>query len=371
MDEHDDAPPITERPAKPPTIYDVAKAAGVATSTVSRAFARPGRVNADTAERIRRVAAQLGYRVNPLASALPTGRTRMLALVISDVTNPVYAEIIRGAESAAAEAGHVLLVIDADESDRMERDSLERALPGVEGVILAGTRMPDSAIRMAAKQRPMVVLNREVAGVPSIVLDNAHGMRLTARHLAGLGHHDIVYVAGPEASWADGMRWRCLREAAAPLGQKVQRAGPFPPTIAGGRDAARRLAAGPPTAVVTYNDLQAIGLVLALQAAGLHVPDDVSVVGFDNIFPTQIVRPSLTTVAAPLRIQGHTAVKAVLSSKGVAAPGTGTPMTLPVKLIGRASTGRRRRTLPGTANTASPCSCPPHLAPSMGGTALA
>lgn len=334
-------------PSKAPTIYDVAKAAGVAASTVSRAFSRPGRVNAATAERIRKVAAELGYRVNPLAAGLPTGRTSMLALVVSDVTNPFYAEVIRGAESAAAEAGYVLLLIDAQESDRQERASLERALPAVEGVVLAGSRLSDAAIRMTAKQRPMVVLNRDVADVPSIVLDIPYGMRLAAEHLEQFGHRTLTYVAGPEASWADGMRWRGLRDAAAELGQRVHRVGPFAPTVAGGRAVAHQLIADLPTAVLTYNDQLAIGLVLALQAYGVRVPEDVSVIGFDNIFATQIVTPALTTVAAPLRTQGEAAVNALVSSRGAPAPRSGQPMTLPVKLVTRGSTARARRSQPG------------------------
>lgn len=330
---------------RPPTIYDVAEAAGVAASTVSRTFARPGRVNAATAERIRRVAAELGYRAAPLASALPTGRTATLALVVSDVTNPFYAEIIRGAEGAAAAAGFVVLLIDAQESNRLERDSLERALPIVEGVILAGTRMSDSAIRMAAKQRPTVVLNRQVADVPSIVLDNALGMRLAARHLAGHDHRALTYVAGPEASWVDGMRWRCLREAAEETGLRVQRTGPCPPTVAGGHAAAAALNRDLPTAVVAYNDQVAIGLMLGLQAAGRRVPQEISVIGCDNIFPAQLVTPALTTVAAPLRTQGRNAVHAILAARSGASLRTDPVMPLPVKLLVRKSTARRRHPL--------------------------
>ncbi|GAB2844616.1 LacI family DNA-binding transcriptional regulator [Actinocorallia aurea] len=345
MNEQDDGAPVPDTPRKPPTIYDVAEAAGVAASTVSRAFARPGRVNAVTAERIRKVAAELGYRVNPLASALPTGRTSMLALVVSDVTNPFYAEIIRGAEAAAAEAGLVMLLIDAQESDRLERDSLERALPIVEGAVLAGTRMSDSAIRMAAKQRPMVVLNREVADVPSIVLDNALGMRLAVRHLEVLDHRAVTYVAGPEASWVDGMRWRRLREAAGDAGLRVQRVGPFPPTVAGGREACEALLGDLPTAVVAYNDQVAIGLMLALQAAGHRVPEEVSVIGCDNIFPAQLVTPGLTTVAAPLSTQGRSAVNALLAARSGVSLRTTPTVPLPVKLLVRGSTARRRHPL--------------------------
>src|SRR3954453_17165551 len=152
-------PPTRERAV---TIYDVARAAGVAPSTVSRAFSRPGRVNAGTAERVRTVADELGYRTNPLARALSTARTGMVALMVSDVGNPFYAEVIRGAQTAASAAGCTILLADAQESGRRERSALERLLPTVDGVVLAGTRMADSAIRMIAKQKPVVVLNRAV-----------------------------------------------------------------------------------------------------------------------------------------------------------------------------------------------------------------
>jgi len=333
----------SSRVAGTPTIYDVAKAAGVAASTVSRTFARPGRVNAATAERVRKVAAELGYRVAALASGPPPGRTSMLALAVSDVTNPFYAEIIRGAESAAARAGFVLLLIDAQECGRLERASLERALPVVEGIVLAGTRLSDSTLRVIAKQRPLVVLNRDVADVPSVILDNPHGMVVTAEHLAALGHRSLTYVAGPEASWVDGMRWRGLREAAGGLGLRVHRVGPCAPTIEGGRAVASELPDELPTAIVAYNDQLAIGLMLALQARGVRVPADVSMVGFDDIFPTRIVTPGLTTVAAPLREQGRAAVCAVLSPRGTRLPRAGRPMTLPVRLVVRGSTAPARR----------------------------
>src|SRR5690606_40295973 len=119
---------------------DVAQAAGVAPSTVSRAFSRPGRVNAQTAERIRQVASELGYRTNPLARGLPTGRTSLLGIVVADVTNPFFFEIIRGAEKTARDAGYTLLMVDAHESDEAERQALDRTLPLVEGMILATSR---------------------------------------------------------------------------------------------------------------------------------------------------------------------------------------------------------------------------------------
>ena len=240
----------------------------------------------------------------------------MVALVIPDVTNPVYFDITRGAEDAAAEAGYTLLLADFRESGRLEREAIDRAVPAVEGLVLGGPRISDSAIRMAAKQRPTVILNRAVAGLPSVVIDNPRGIRRAAEHLGELGHDTITYLAGPEASWADGMRWRALREAGLELDLRVRRLGPYPPTFAGGLAAVDDLLRQPTTAVVAYNDLMAIGLMRGLQRAGVPVPREVSVVGFDNIFGSDFCTPALTTVAAPLRALGAAGVRRLLAQLG-------------------------------------------------------
>jgi LacI family repressor for deo operon, udp, cdd, tsx, nupC, and nupG len=335
------------------TIYDVAKEAGVASSTVSRAFSRPGRVNAATAQRIRDVADRLGYRTNPLARALSTARTAMIALVVSDVANPFYAEIVQGAQRTAAEAEYTILLVDSQESGPRERTALERLLPAVDGVVLAGTRMSDSAIRMIAKQKPVVVLNRAVADVPCVVPDSALGLRRVAEHLAGLGHESVTYVAGPEASWADGMRWSSLRDAAAALQLVVRRIGPFAPDIAGGVAAAEVLRASPTSAVIAYNDQLAIGLIRGLTAHGVRVPRDVSVIGFDNIPAADLVTPGLTTVAAPLRLEGAAAIRQVLAMIDGAPTRAGAPAVLPVKLVVRGSTAQRslKSTSPASGTT--------------------
>jgi LacI family transcriptional regulator len=342
---------VSEPPTSRPTIYDVAKAAGVAASTVSRTFSRPGRVNAETAEHIRQTAIVLGYRTNPLARALPTGRTSMLAVMISDVTNPFYFEIIRGAQVAAADAGYTMLLADAQESDALERESLERSLPTVEGIVLASSRMSDSAIRMTAKQRPMIVLNRAVADVPSLITDNLHGVRRAVEHLARLGHRAITYVAGPEASWVDGVRWRSLHDVAEEAGLQTRRIGPNPPTVAGGESVAGTLSSRPPTAILAYNDLVAIGLIRGLTAAGILVPDQVSIIGFDNIFAADLVTPALTTIAAPLRALGTTAVHNLLALINNARSRATEPMILPTKLVERASTAPRPPRRPARSAT--------------------
>jgi len=327
---------------RPPTIYDVARAAGVAPSTVSRAFSRPGRVNAATAERIRAVAAELGYRTNPLASALPTGRTSMLAVASSDITNPYYAEIIRAVQNTAAESGYTCLIVDAQESDRLERTELDRAIPVVEGIVLAGSRMSNSAIRQIAKQRPTIVLNRDVSDVQRVVADHPQAMQHAVDHLQALGHDQITYLSGPEAAWADGMRWRTLLSLATERGLHVQHLAPHAPTVAGGVAAATEFRHSPTRAVIAYNDLMAIGFLRGVLATGLRVPQDVSVVGFDNVFASSLVTPGLTTVAAPLRTMGSVAVRNLIAAIGGAPANVHTPVTLPTRLVVRASTSERR-----------------------------
>ncbi|KGN31472.1 LacI family transcription regulator [Knoellia sinensis KCTC 19936] len=314
----------------------------MAPSTVSRAFSRPGRVNAETAQRIREVATELGYRSRTRTTGLPPTGTRILGLVVQDITNPFYAEIIRGAESAAAEAGFTLLLSDAEESQRLEREAIERAMPAVQGLILTSTRMPEAAIRVLSKQRPIVVLNRAVPDVHCIVTDTSRGVRRAAEHLRELGHESVTYVAGPSESWADGIRWSELVAAAAELGLRARRVGPFAPTLEGGAYAAQELAADGDTAALCYNDLVAVGVIRGLQRLGRSVPEDVSVIGFDNTLIADLSWPSLTTVSAPLRLMGSAAVQTLLTPREDWSP-AGQPTVLPTRLVQRASTGLRRR----------------------------
>jgi DNA-binding LacI/PurR family transcriptional regulator len=337
-----------------PTIYDVARLAGVAPSTVSRALARPGRVSAVTAERIRLVAAELGYRATPQARALSNTRTQMIAFVISDITNPFAFELLRGAEHAAADAGYIMVISDTQESGVRERFVLERVVPTVDGVVLATSRMSDSAIRMTAKQKSTIVLNRAMVDVPSVVTDNPRGTRRAMDHLAQLGHSCVTYLAGPEASWADGMRWRALLEASQELELQVRRLGPFRPTVDSGVEASRAVAEAGATAVIAYNDLLAIGLIRGLQRLGVRVPAEVSVVGYDDIVLSRLVTPELTTVAAPLRKMGQTAVQNLIAHIGGARSTAEGPVVLPTRLVIRQSTApptpqRRRRLHPPKA----------------------
>jgi LacI family transcriptional regulator len=201
--------------------------------------------------------------------------------------------------------------------------------------------MSDSAIRMMAKQNPTIVMNRAVADVASVVTDNARGIRRAAEHLGEQGHDTITYLAGPEASWADGMRWRSLREAALELELNVRRTAPAQPTVRGGEEVAAEWLQHRTSAVIAYNDQMAIGFIRALQQQGFSVPEDVSVVGFDNSYGADLITPALTTVAAPLYALGTTAVNNLLAFAAGAKSQSGQPVVLPTRLVVRNSTAKQ------------------------------
>lgn len=320
------------------TIYDVAEAAGVSPSTVSRAFARPGRVSSETARRIHETAERLGYRSERPHRVPAESRTRVIALAVSDITNPFYFGIIRGAEKAAADNDYSLMVADARESADEERRMITRHLPQVDGLLVTSSRLSDTELRGMARKVPVVVLNRQVSGLPSVHPDNARGIRRAVEHLAGLGHTRVGYLAGPEASWADGSRWRAVREACHELALTDVRVGPVRPTLAGGRSAADEVLGRRLTAVIGYNDLVAVGLLRELTSRGVAVPGEVSVVGFDNTLAAELVTPGLTTVGQPVTALGETAARQVIALVGGAASRELTSV-LPVELVVRQSTG--------------------------------
>ena len=325
---------------KRPTIYDVAREAGVAASTVSRAYARPGRVHAETAQRIFRAAERLGYRSGAVGATGQSGagQRNAIALVVADVTNPFYGDIIKGAYEAAREAGYQLILSHTNESPKVERQTIEQELGQVDGIVIASSRMTDSALRMVVKQKAVVLLNRVIPEANCVLIDAERGIRRAVEHLARLGHERITYVAGPETSWSDGIRWRAVMKVAGEFGLEARRIGPCEPTVLAGLSAALRVAELGSTAVQAYNDQLAIGVVKGLGRLGVEVPTQVSVVGFDNIIFDELVEPQLTTIASPLYRMGFTGVRNCIAVAQGAQP-SGDPLVLPVRLVVRGSTG--------------------------------
>ena len=321
------------------TIYDVAKEAGVSPSTVSRAFSRPGRVNAETSELIHSAAAKLGYRAKPVLRPEVGVEKNCLGLVVADITNPVYAHIMRGFQREAADAGYTVLLIDSQEDGRAEYGHIQTILPLVDGLVLSASRLTDSAVNQIVKVVPVVATNRIIAGLPSVVPDSGRGMRRAIEHLASLGHTRLTYLAGPEASWANGVRWRAATEACHELSLHIRRVGPGTPTVQGGVELARKWRENPTTAVIAFNDIMAIGFMKAAQSFGLTLPGAVSVVGIDNSISSVLTTPPLPTLSPQPSLIGARAARALLSQlKHRNAPSAET-IVVPMDLIVRESSG--------------------------------
>ena len=185
-------------------------------------------------------------------------------------------------------------------------------LSTVDGLILASPRMDDEKIRALAADKPVVVINREIEGVPCVVPDVNKGISQAVRSLAANGHQQLAYVAGPPQSWMSRRRWEGVQAACDWYKLEAVRLESSKPTVDGGRQVARDVLASGATAVITYNDLLAIGLMQELQAAGMHVPDQISIVGFDDIFGADFTTPALTTVRSPLGECGSRAATLLL-----------------------------------------------------------
>ncbi|WP_017625283.1 LacI family DNA-binding transcriptional regulator [Nocardiopsis chromatogenes] len=325
---------------KRPTVYDVAREAGVAASTVSRAFGNPRRVNAATRTHVLEVAERMGYHPSPLATALQSGRTATVAMLVPDIANPHFFGPIRGAERRAAAAGITFILGFTEESADAERDQIARLSRSVDGFVLASSRLPADAAAELAREHNLVLVNREVEGMPSVVVDNASGSAQIVDHLASLGHRSLVYLSGPHASWLAGERWRALSTGARARGMAASRLGPFAPQVAGGGAAADAALVSGATAVVAHNDLLAIGILRRLAERGVRVPEQVSVVGYDDIFGADLCSPALTTLAGPQEEAGRAAVEILLTAGAQHASGDGPRrLVLPSHLVIRESTG--------------------------------
>jgi LacI family transcriptional regulator len=320
----------------PATIKDVARAAGVHISTVSRTFSAPHLVNPDTRTRVMTIAEQLGYRPNRAARALITGRTHNIGLIVADIANPFFPPLIKAAESQARMRDYHVFMADTDEDAGVEEKLIGALAKQVDGILLCSPRLANSTIEQLAAEVPLVTVNRPVPGLPAVLMDVAHGARAAMDHLVGLGHTDIVLLAGPRGSWAS----RELRRTAgrAP-GARLTVLGPFPPNERGGAEAARQVRGTNATAVLAFNDLMAIGLLEGLDGLGISVPGEVSVVGIDDILLSRFTRPRLTTVATPAADAGRAAVDLLLQR---AESGATAQLSLPTELVVRESTAVRQ-----------------------------
>lgn len=321
------------------TIRDVAKAAGVSISTVSRALAKPDQVAEPTRVHVQEAARALGYRPSPAARGLITGRTGNIGLVVPDLENPYFASICKGVQARARAAGYAVFIADSDEDATVEAEIVRSLAKQVDGVILCSARGGDDAVRAVAAEHPVVLVNRTVDGVPSIAFDNAGGVRSVLAHLLALGHRTIAYAAGPASSWSNTVRVEAMRAVAAASPElELIELGNFPPSFSGGLQAGDIAIASGATAVVAFNDLVAVGLIDRLRQRGVGVPEAMSVTGFDNVPVSTLVWPNLTTVDCPRVQMGRASVDLLLDAVLGREGGAPAP-ELAAELIVRSSTG--------------------------------
>lgn len=200
------------------TIRDVAQAAEVHVSTVSRAFSAPHLVKRETRERVLAIAAELGYQPNETARALTTGRTRNLGLIVSDIANPFFPPLIKAAQAHARVRGYQVFVADTDEDAAVEEELIQTLARQVDGVILVSPRLANDDIGRLGGELPFVLVNRSVSGFSAVLMDVANGAALAVDHLAGLGHEHLVLVGGPRGSWTSAQMRRAAGKAAADQG---------------------------------------------------------------------------------------------------------------------------------------------------------
>ncbi|MBO4160891.1 MULTISPECIES: LacI family DNA-binding transcriptional regulator [Micromonospora] len=296
----------------PATIRDVARASGVHISTVSRTFSAPHLVNPETRVRVLACAEELGYRPNRAARALITGRTHNIGLIIADIANPFFPPLIKAAEGQARHRDYHVFVADTNEDPAAEEELVHALAKQVDGVLLCSPRMSNALIEQVSREVPVVVINRQVTGLPCVMMDVGQGARAAIEHLLGLGHRQLALLGGPRGSWTNQQMRRAAGAAARSGGAELTVLGPNPPTETGGSALATQVRDSGVTAVLAYNDLMAIGLIEGLDHLGIRVPQDVSVVGVDDIALSRLTRPKLTTVATPTAAAGRTAVDMLL-----------------------------------------------------------
>lgn len=323
------------------TIVDVAREASVSPATVSRVLNDAKPVSGSLADRVRSAVDRLGYRPNPAAQGLLRGRSHVVGVVVPDLSNPYFAEVLKGVTAAAEEYDRRTLVADTDEHEREERRVTLELARWVDGIVLCSPRMGDAALREIAAAVPnLVCINRVLRDPPlaAVVVDFRAGMRAICNHLLELGHRRVAYLQGPRHAWSERERQRSLR-AAARRGLDVVQVPCGSTTIDGygATDAALR---GEPSAIIAFSDYVAFGVLSRLTELGVSVPDDVSVTGFDDIPLSGVLSPRLTTVTVRKPLLGQLAWQQ-LHDAGEAS--SSAAVTVTPSLVVRGSTGRPRR----------------------------
>lgn len=345
------------------TIRDVARESGYSASTVSIVLnnAPLSRyIPDDTKGRIQTAARRLGYRPNPLARSLRSQRSNIVGVMVFDITDPFCTPILRGLENALYQASYLSLLADAhNEPHRFERYLemfLDRRVEGL--IVIANWLVTDIKVLadLTEKQVPTVIAGRafEIENISTVSVDNEGGAALALEHLYGLGHREIAFLRGPKTLASSGQRWKGIRGFAQAVGLRLdaKRIVELPESLdpnssfeAGAQLTAELLRGGKSfSALVAFDDITALGALRALKKKGLRVPEDCSVVGFDDVAQASLSSPSLTTVRQPMQAMGSMSVGMMLDAIKAVDQKKSIPVVrrkIPAELVVRESTGKR------------------------------
>lgn len=323
---------------------DVAAIAGVDTSVVSRLLNDDPRlsISAPTRQRVLDAIATLNYRRNPAARALRTSKTRLVAVLLPSLTNPIYAELIAGVEERASKTGYGVVLADPTQ---MAADPDHRAdlAQRVDGLIVAGGTIPENLLKtLQALDLAVVIANRKVRGAWCVLADDTAGTRLAARHLLDLGHRHCAVLLGSSKDGVGGARLREFTRIVEQQGGRVQHVVAPGWDARAGHDAISELAIGPdgPTAVFAVNMMLAIGAISAWHRNRVKVPRDVSLVALHDADLAEFMVPPLTTVRLPMAALGAASFDRLIARLDGAPAGSVMVVDPPVLTI-RASTARR------------------------------
>jgi LacI family transcriptional regulator len=329
------------------TIRDVAKQAGVSTMTVSRVLNNSGYISHETRERVERTVAELGYVRNALASSLRFKQTKTIALVLTDITNPFFTTIARGVEDTASENNFHVIFCNTDESVEEEAEHLNALLQKqVDGVLLVPACNSGESVRFAQERKtPVVVLDRHLSDikVDTVRCDSRQGAYQLVKHLLNLGHERIAVLSGPAivSTATDRVAgyYQALQEAGRGADTDLVWFGEY--TQASGYQMAQQaLALTPkPTALFAANNFIAIGAYRALRDAGLRIPEDLSLVAFDDLPAPLVMEPFLTVAAQPAYEMGQQGLELLLTRLAGDGPVEPRELVLPTQLIVRRSSG--------------------------------
>ncbi|HEX4030745.1 MAG TPA: LacI family DNA-binding transcriptional regulator [Terracidiphilus sp.] len=313
------------------TLLDIARASGFSVSTVSIVLSEAPlsqNVAATTRARIRVIARQLGYHPDAYARSLRRRSTQTIGILVFDLSDPFCIPIMRGIQDGLRTAGYLPLVMDAQTErelfDNYLHMCLERRAEAV--IVIASWVFEETNLLSDIRKNnvPILIVGRDLAarGINSILVDNEAGGALAIRHLAELGHHRVAVIRGPQEMCDSEPRWAGIQKAAAQAGvclderlvfQLPGLSNPMSGFEGGARFAKSMLAEGVPfTAVLAFDDMTALGVVRGLSQAGVRVPEDCSVVGFDDVLPAEVATPAMTTIRQPLREMGLEAARRVL-----------------------------------------------------------